>query len=307
MPLRLPEPDLLLSFGGGCVPAMKIFQILEEKFPRARVFRADLPQVPLEEIKEYHLDYAVGVLKELIAFLERATGRRLDYGRLEEVVSLSDRACALWDEIMSCRGTVPAPFSAAEIGLMFVMVTLQGTAEAVDFLTRVRDEVREKSLRKEGVIPREELRLFWDNIPLWYNLKLFNYFERFNAVVVAETYSAAWSLRLDPARPLESLAYKSLVSYPLVSCVSLRRRKEMVLEACRNYHIDGVILHSNKSCKPITLGQMLIKEALKRELGLPAVVIDADHMDARHFSAGQFESRVEAFIELLRGNRLNRQ
>jgi hypothetical protein len=139
MPLRLPEPDLLLSFGGGCVPAMKIFQILEEKFLRTRVFRADLPQVP----------------------------------------------------------------------------------------------------------------------------------------------PAAWSLRLDPARPLKSLAYKSLVSYPLVSCVSLRRRKEMVLEACRNCHIDGVILHSNKSCKPITPGQMLIKEALKRELGLPAVVIDTDHMDAR--------------------------
>lgn len=304
-PLWLPEPDILISFGGGCIPAMKIFQILEEKFPRAHVFRADLPQVPMEHIKDYHLKYAVSVIKELIAFLEQKTGRRMDYERLQEVVSLSDQACVLWDEIVSFRQTIPTPFSAAEIGLMFVMVTLQGTRQAVEYLTRVRDEVREKSFRKEGVIPNEELRLFWDNIPLWYNLKLFNYFEQFNAVVVAETYSAAWSMRLDPAKPLESLAYKSLISYPMVSCISINKRIKMVLDACRKYKIDGVVFHSNKSCKPITLGQMLIKDALKKELDIPSVVIEADHMDARNFSKGQFQSRVEAFLEMLQERRVS--
>lgn len=304
-PLWLPEPDILISFGGGCIPAMKIFQILEEKFPRAHIFRADLPQVPMEHIKDYHLKYAVSVIKELIAFLEQKTGRRMDYERLQEVVSLSDQACVLWDEIVSFRQTIPTPFSAAEIGLMFVMVTLQGTRQAVEYLTRVRDEVREKSFRKEGVIPNEELRLFWDNIPLWYNLKLFNYFEQFNAVVVAETYSAAWSMRLDPAKPLESLAYKSLISYPMVSCISINKRIKMVLDACRKYKIDGVVFHNNKSCKPITLGQMLIKDALKKELDIPSVVIEADHMDARNFSKGQFQSRVEAFLEMLQERRVS--
>ncbi len=62
------------------------------------------------------------------------------------------------------------------------------------------------------MIPDERIRLFWDNIPLWYNMKLFNYFEKWNAVVVAETYTSAWTLRMDPDKPLESIAYKSLVS-----------------------------------------------------------------------------------------------
>ncbi len=299
-PLRLPEPDMLISFGGGCIPAMKIFQALENRFPGAAVFRADLPQVAIEDIAEHHIAYAVSVMKDLISFLEEKTGRRLDVDRLREAVSLSDQACKLWDEIMSCRSTVPSPFSAAEIGLMFVMVTLQGTQRAVDFLARVRDEVREKSRLKQGVIPREELRLFWDNIPPWYNLNLFNYFEQFNAVVVAETYSAAWSQRLDPERPFESLAYKSLISYPLVSCLCMKRRIEMVVKACREYKIDGAVFHNNKSCKPITLGQVLIKEALEKELGVPSVIIDGDHMDERNFSMGQFQTRVEAFMEMLK-------
>ena len=182
---------------------------------------------------------------------------------------------------------------------MFVMVTRQGTQLAVDYLTRVRDEVRERAKQGIGIIAEEKVRLFWDNIPLWYNLGLFNYFEKYGGVVVAETYSAAWSIRLDTANPLEALAMKSLQSYPMVSCVSMKRRKEMVLRVCRDYHIDGVILHSNKSCLPITLGQMDIKRALQEELGVPSVVIEADHMDPANFSMAQFEARADAFIEVL--------
>ena len=297
--LRLPEPDILISFGGGCIPAMKIFQIMERRFPGASVFSADLPQVAVEDIKDYHVDYAVSEMHRLIAFLTEATGRKMDDDRLKETVGLSDRACALWDEIMSYRRHIPVPFSAAEIGIMFVMVTRQGTQTAVDFLTRVRDEVKERAEGKLGVIEDERIRLFWDNIPLWYNMGLFNYFEKMGGVVVAETYSAAWSLRLNVDRPIEALAIKSLMSYPLVSCVSIKKRKEMVLKACRDYAIDGAVLHRNKSCVPITLGQMDIKRALEEELGVPSVIIDADHMDARNFSLAQFQTRVDAFMEML--------
>lgn len=299
LPLALPEPDILISFGGGCVPAMKIFHILERRFPEAKMFSADLPQVAVENIKAFHLEYAIKEMKRLISFLSETTGKNMDMERLKESVALSDRACELWDEIMAYRRFVPAPFSAAEIGIMFVMVTRQGTRTAVDFLTRVRDEVKERAANKIGVIDNEKLRLFWDNIPLWYNMGLFNYFEKAGGVVVAETYSAAWSLRLDPERPIEALAMKSLMSYPMVSCVSIEKRKEMVLRACREYKIDGAILHRNKSCVPITLGQMDIKRALEEELNIPSVIIDADHMDERNFSLAQFQTRADAFLEML--------
>jgi benzoyl-CoA reductase/2-hydroxyglutaryl-CoA dehydratase subunit BcrC/BadD/HgdB len=299
----LPEPDLILTPGGGCVPVMKIFHAIEKRFPEAAVFSADLPQVAVEDIREHHVDYAVSEMYRLINFLTETTGHKLDFDKLEETVALSDKACELWDEIMTYRQIRPVPFSAAEMGIMFVMVTLQGTQMAVDFLSRVRDEIREKAANGTGVIENEKIRLFWDNIPLWYNMGLFNYFEKSGGVVVAETYSAAWSLRLDKTDPIRALALKSLKSYPLVSCVSINKRKEMVLKACQAYNIDGVILHRNKSCLPITLGQMEIKNKLESELGIPSVVIDADHMDERNFSVAQFQTRVDAFMEMLLANR----
>ena len=299
----LPEPDMLLSPGGGCIPVMKQFHALEQRFPQAKVFYADLPQVALEGIERFHHDYAIHETLRLVDFLTDVTGHTLDRDRLSAVVTLSDRACELWDEIMSFRRAIPAPFSAAEIGIMFVMVTRQGTELAVDFLSKVLEEVKMRVANGTGVIPDEKVRLFWDNIPLWYNMGLFNYFEKKGGVVVAETYSAAWSLRLDANKPIESLAYKSLTSYPMVSCVSIQNRKAMVLKACREYAIDGVVFHRNKSCAPITLGQMDIKRALEAELGIPSIVIDADHMDARNFSMAQFENRADAFMEMLIANK----
>ena len=299
----LPEPDILVSASGGCIPAMKIFQIMEHRFPNAKTFRGDMPQVALEHIQPYHVEYAVHQMKQLIEFLTETTGRKLDYDRLADVVRLSDESCALWDEICTYRRHVPTPISAAEIGIMFVLVTRQGTQIAVDFLTKVRDELKERTEQGIGIIEDERLRLFWDNIPLWYNMGLFNYFEKMGAVVVAETYSAAWSIRMDTTDPLKALAIKTLKSYPLVSCVSVETRKEMVLKACREYKIDGALLHSNKSCVPITLGQADIKRALEKELDIPSVVIDADHMDHRNFSPAQFETRVDAFMEMLLGKK----
>jgi benzoyl-CoA reductase/2-hydroxyglutaryl-CoA dehydratase subunit BcrC/BadD/HgdB len=300
LPLALPEPDFLLSFGGGCVPAMKIFHILERRFPKAIVFSADLPQVAAEHVEGHHLTYAVSELNRLIDFLTQTTKRKLDMNRLKETVSLSDQASALWDEIMTYRRLIPVPFSAAEIGIMFVMVTRQGTQEAVDFLAQVRDEVRERAEKKTGVIEDEQIRLFWDNIPPWYNLGLLRAFEKMGGVVVAETYSSAWSIRLTGDDPIEALARKSLLSYSQVSCVSIKKRREDVLRACREYAIDGAILHRNKSCAPITLGQMDIQKALQEELAIPSVIIDGDHMDERNFSEAQFQIRAEAFMEMLK-------
>jgi benzoyl-CoA reductase/2-hydroxyglutaryl-CoA dehydratase subunit BcrC/BadD/HgdB len=294
----LPKPDFLISFGAGCIPTMKTFQVLCDHY-QVPTFRADLPQVALEDIREHHIAYGITQIKRLIGFLEELTGKALDLDRLSQAVAYTDEACRLWDEIMDMRRAVPAPFSAAEIGIMFVMVTRHGTPIAVDFLRDVLAEVKGKVERGEGVIPHERLRLFWDNIPLWYNMKLFNYFEKWDAVVVAETYSAAWTMRMDPERPLESIAYKSLVSYPLVSCVSLNKRLELIKNAVRDYRIDGAILHSNRSCKPISMGQFDIQRMLQEELSVPSVMFDGDHMDGERFTMAQFQARIDAFMEIL--------
>jgi benzoyl-CoA reductase/2-hydroxyglutaryl-CoA dehydratase subunit BcrC/BadD/HgdB len=298
----MAKPDLILTFGSGCIPAMKIAQISAYTLGTP-VFFADMPQVGKEDITDYHIKYIKTQLENYIDFLEQKFSLKYDEEKLVQAVNYSDKACALWDEIMSYRSIIPTPFSAAEIGIMFVMVTMQGTKDAVDFLTLVRDEVRENVEKGTSVIENEKFRLFWDNIPLWYNLPLLKYPEKSGGVIVAETYSIAWSFRLDPKNPLESLALKSLLSFPDVSSISLKNRSDLVVDACRRYHIDGIIFHSNRSCQPISLGQEYIKDRVENELGIPSVMFDACHMDSSLYNEGQIKVRLEAFFEMILANK----
>jgi benzoyl-CoA reductase/2-hydroxyglutaryl-CoA dehydratase subunit BcrC/BadD/HgdB len=62
-------------------------------------------------------------------------------------------------------------------------------------------------------------------------------------------------------------------------------------------------MHSNRSCKPYSLGQYDIQRIVGEKMGIPTVMIEADMVDERSFSEGQIETRIEAFIELLRGKK----
>jgi len=65
------------------------------------------------------------------------------------------------------------------------------------------------------------------------------------------------------------------------------------------YHLDGVILHSDRSCKPYSMGQIDQRDLVIRECGVPALLIDADHNDPRIYLEQQTAARLDAFIEML--------
>jgi benzoyl-CoA reductase/2-hydroxyglutaryl-CoA dehydratase subunit BcrC/BadD/HgdB len=65
------------------------------------------------------------------------------------------------------------------------------------------------------------------------------------------------------------------------------------------YHLDGVILHSDRSCKPYSIGQMDQRDRLIREHGIPALLLEADHSDSRAYAEEQVANRLSAFIEML--------
>jgi benzoyl-CoA reductase/2-hydroxyglutaryl-CoA dehydratase subunit BcrC/BadD/HgdB len=71
--------------------------------------------------------------------------------------------------------------------------------------------------------------------------------------------------------------------------------QRMVLD----FECDGVILHSDRSCKPYSLGQIAQRDKLANDLGVPAFLLEADHSDSRAFSEEQAANRIEAFIELM--------
>jgi benzoyl-CoA reductase/2-hydroxyglutaryl-CoA dehydratase subunit BcrC/BadD/HgdB len=48
------------------------------------------------------------------------------------------------------------------------------------------------------------------------------------------------------------------------------------------------------------LGQYDIQRLIKEKVGIPTLMIEADMTDERSFSESQVETRIDAFIEMLR-------
>lgn len=73
-----------------------------------------------------------------------------------------------------------------------------------------------------------------------------------------------------------------------------------VLKMIDKYGADGLVMHSNRSCKPYSFGQLDIQRIVREERGLPSLMIEADMVDERFFSESQIATRIDAFMEMVK-------
>ncbi|MEM0357057.1 MAG: 2-hydroxyacyl-CoA dehydratase family protein [Candidatus Bathyarchaeia archaeon] len=293
----MPPPDILITFRNSCDVYVKWWQSLHLHLGTP-LFVGEAPYVLTpEDLDSYVLDYVVKQLMELIKMAEEKFGLKFDEEKLVEAVKLSDRASELWLETLKLRKHKPCPLggrdSASDI---FPLVVMQGTKEAVQFYEELLREVKEKVSRKEGVIENERHRLLFDGIWIWYAFDLIKYFEDRGAVFVYEPYSEAWAYRLDPSKPLESIA-KKILSMGLNIDIDLRI--ERFLESIKEFDIDGAVLFSNRSCKSWSAPQLVTAEILGRKFDVPYLIFEADMADPRQYAEAQIKSRIDAFLEVL--------
>ncbi|MBU4240666.1 MAG: 2-hydroxyacyl-CoA dehydratase, partial [Actinobacteria bacterium] len=140
-------------------------------------------------------------------------------------------------------------------------------------------------------------RLIWDNIPIWYEMRnLGQLFARNNTCLVADTYTTAWAIDIKIDDPLTSMADAYTGIY---LNISIDLMFEQLLALVSRFSADGVVMHSNRSCKPYSLGQYDLASMVTERTGKPVLIIEADMTDSRTYSEAQVRARVEAFIESL--------
>jgi benzoyl-CoA reductase/2-hydroxyglutaryl-CoA dehydratase subunit BcrC/BadD/HgdB len=298
----LPKPDLLVACNNICGTALKWYQALAQYY-RVPLFVLDTPFIHGPRMEEHAVQYVAAQLEEFIAWVEKHTGRKLKQKRFMETLELSDRAVRLWREIRELCRARPSPLNAPDLFvLMAPIVVLRGTKEAVNFYQKLKVEVEEKVEKGIGAIPEERYRLLWDNIAIWHRLyRLFSYFADYGACFVVDTYTNAWSTSVDLSEPIEGLArtYNSVYINQ-----SLQARAEVMVDLVERFEVDGVVLHSNRSCKPYSLGQYDLQRIVSERTGKPGLIIEADMCDTRAYAEEPLKTRIQAFMEMLAAQRL---
>jgi len=73
-----------------------------------------------------------------------------------------------------------------------------------------------------------------------------------------------------------------------------------IFEMIDKYEVDGLVMHSNRSCKPYSLGQYDIMRMVQEKKGIPCMMLESHMVDERSFSESQASTRIDAFMEIIR-------
>lgn len=296
---RLPRPDLLLCCNNICQTVLHWYRVLADHY-RVPLVLIDTPFL-YHQARDHDIEYVRRQLDRAVEVAERIAGRSLAPGRLEQVARLSKEAVELWARVLDAARARPAPFSAFDAFIhMAPIVEMRGEQFTVDYYRALLAELERRREQGIAAVPGERRRLVWDNLPIWYRVRwLATWLAERGVVLVTSTYTHAWgelAPLMDAAKPLESAARVYLHA---ILNRSTGDKLRVMRQLAEDYHADGVLLHSDRSCKPYSVGQLDQQRRLSRELGVPALVLEADHNDPRAFSAAPAESRLQAFLELL--------
>jgi len=294
---RLPRPDLLACCTNICQTVLYWYRALAERF-RVPLVLVDTPYV-YGEAKPHQLRYVKDQLEELVRAAERISGRRAEPAALAEAAANAKEGARLWGECLAQGRHRPAPWTGIDgFFHMAPIVSLRGTPACNAYYRLLRDELAERVRRGIGGLREEKQRLLWDNLPIWFAVREVSTLlaERgFN--FVCTTYTNAWAeagIGIDPADPIGSAArcYTHVILNQ-----DLPNRLGILRRLARDYGVDGAVLHSDRSCKPYSIGQIDLKDRLAADLGVRVLLLEADHSDPRAWSAEQGETRLAAFME----------
>ncbi|MBL8692878.1 MAG: benzoyl-CoA reductase subunit B [Planctomycetes bacterium] len=311
----LPRPDLLLLSYTGCFTFLKWFELLKESTD-APVAMLQVPYQGGGRATPEMRDYVVRQLREvIIPALERVSGKKYDEDRLKELLARSAKAedDLVW--VLESAKHRPSPIDAYFGAVYYVgpiFSAFRGTEDALHYYRELREEVEDRIRRKEGPITpdgpmgEQRFRLVVEGPPNWTSFReMWKMFHSEGAVVVASTYTKVGGVyddgfRHDPNRPLESLAEYCLGCY---TNRNLPTRASMIARYVQDYHADGFLVHSVKSCDSFSAGQLLILRDVEAKTGKPGGFFESDLVDPRYFSAANIKNRVESYLQMIEQRR----
>ncbi|MBU2622455.1 MAG: 2-hydroxyacyl-CoA dehydratase [Proteobacteria bacterium] len=296
----LPRPDMLVCCNNICGTVLKWYEV-QARYFNVPLFILDTP-FSHTGFSDEARKYVRKQVDEYIDFLEMVCRKKCDYDRMAEVGKLSVQGQRLWQAVLDTAANKPAPMSAFDAFFhLALIVTLRGTSVVVDYYTGLLEEMKERIASGISAVPNEKYRLLWDNLPIWYRTKwLSEKFAAHDACLVADTYTSAWCGSLKYIDENDFLGTMAEGYSRIYLNIGVDEMSETVIEMIDKYDVDGFVMHSNRSCKPYSLGQYDIQRIVQEKRKIPTLMIEADMVDERSFSESQIETRIDAFMEVLK-------
>jgi benzoyl-CoA reductase/2-hydroxyglutaryl-CoA dehydratase subunit BcrC/BadD/HgdB len=294
----LPRPDVMLWSNLICDNTAKSGELIME-INKCPGFYLDHPF----QRSEAEDKYLIGELEDMIHFLEEKSGQRMDWDKLSEIVEKMDYQMELFREIGELRKAVPSPFpNRGFLQLLTTDYLCPGQPEAIAYLELLRDELAAMVREKKGAVSPERFRLMTLFVPPMY---LMGFLEKigqeYGMVSVVEPLFTRWAEgRLDPSKPLESVARKVAMIPERRSMYGPLGQEALqdLIDCAEQYKVDGAVYWAFMGCRHTCATIKLFKDLLNG-VDVPVLTIDCDIVDPTINSEDEIREKLEQFFELL--------
>jgi benzoyl-CoA reductase/2-hydroxyglutaryl-CoA dehydratase subunit BcrC/BadD/HgdB len=294
----MPKPDFLLCATNICIQVIKWYENLSEQY-NIPLFMFDTAFNHESEVSESRIKYMRVQLENLIKDLCDFTGKSFDKKKFEEVMEISETNKDLYIKATDLLANVPSPLNGFDLfNYMSCMVCCRGKKSTTDILNQLIEDIGNNLEKGTSTYPvKEQYRVFWEGIACWPHLKhSLGILQKYGINVVATSYVRGWALDYNK-NDLDGLvrAYSYTTSNNVPIELIIERRSELL----KRFKCDGMIYHANRSCKIMNFQQYELQRRISENTGIPFTAFDGDQSDFRNYSEAQFETRIEAFKEIM--------
>lgn len=286
-----PRPAALVASTHLCDGAPRLFHNVAELYG-VPLWILDVPAQPSLEAELYLADQLRSLFRSLASLAEGEAREGL-----RRSITLSNEARYWLLEVNRWRTALSSPLRGEQaLDLLWMGFMGQGSGAAVRVYRRLAEELRTRVSSEQKRRSGHRYRLLWLHLKPYYPVDFWDLVASEGAMVAFEEFNYVYWPALSAGEDLwVSLARKMLSHFSLGP---VERRVEVVRKLVREYSCDGVVHFSHWGCRVSNGGARILKEALQAK-GVPYLLLPGDCLDRSHYSKGQVETRLAAFLELL--------
>ncbi|MDR1571388.1 MAG: 2-hydroxyacyl-CoA dehydratase [Clostridiales Family XIII bacterium] len=296
---NIPLPDLIFCCSNICNTVIKWYENIANELGIPMIL-FDMPFNHTYDVSDESTTYIRRQLEEAIKTLEALKGKKFDYDRLKEVMKISTETARSWKAATMLATAKPSPLNGFDLfNYMAMIVCMRGKQEGLDLFNLWKGELEEKA--RLGLGPwkdaEEQYRVMWDGIACWpYLSDTYKVLKKYGINMVTSTYPDSWTVIYD-AGDLDSMARAYSSNYVNRN---LDFGVDNIAKIVEDFSLDGIVYHSNRSCKFMDFRQFEVQRRVEARTGVPSVIFDGDQTDPRAFSLAQYEMRIQTLMEMMR-------
>ncbi|MBN2040297.1 MAG: 2-hydroxyacyl-CoA dehydratase [Spirochaetes bacterium] len=306
-----PNPDMLVTSAYTCETSSKTLDILHELY--------DIPVWYIDHFKDRAITEYPGPsdrvakltaesIKRFVEKVQSITGFEIEDDLLIQVKETKrklEKAITEMRKIVINSDPLLISSSHENIWgcLLSLTSTIDGIEEATDAINMLCNELKEKAARGEGDVEKGAPRVLAICPAGQTDPRLEYLLCEVGIAVVGIDFTMGEKSKKHSDDPYLEMALGS-------QQVSLELppygRIPLIINACKKLKVNGVLDRYHVGCRAVVADALLIEEAVKKELGIPVMVMEWENFDPRSYNHQQFKNRLEIFREMMIENTGNK-